>query len=126
MRGFSAADAAQALSEIASPGRRLSAGDRVVREGSKADSLFVLLDGLATAHRTLQGGQQIVAIYIPGDFLNLAAYVSDTPNACVQVRGRASVGQISRQRLDPLLDASPTLARWLLVELASTSVMLQE
>ena len=63
-----------ALSDV----RRLDPSHTVVREGERADSLHLLLDGWACRYKlTKDGARQIPALLTPGDFCDLDALLFD-------------------------------------------------
>lgn len=125
-RSAASADADR-LASMASRPRFYPKGEAVIREGDRVDGLNVLVDGVAHAVRAVSGGtQQTVALFVAGDILDAKAFVFDRSSVSIRAASAARVAHLPRQRLDPMLDESPSLARWLLSVMASDNAVLEQ
>ena len=90
-------------------------GEVIVREGDVGSECYVLLRGRATVTRR---GRRLAELG-PGDhFGELAALRLPGRTATVTMRTEGQLLALDAERLAAMLDASPSLARWLLHRLA--------
>jgi CRP-like cAMP-binding protein len=103
-----------ALEESASPPRRYVSGQEMVVQGSSPQESTVLLEGLTARANTLyDGGQQITALHIPGDFVDLHSFLLPRMDHSVVALTNCLVTTIAHERLRTLTARLPHLARLL-------------
>lgn len=115
-----------ALEDVVSPLKSVDAGTDLVREGERADSLFIVSKGWACRYTTTQeGGRQLPALLVPGDIGNLDSLLFDRLDYGLRTLTRAMVVVLPRDRALALAAQHPGIARlftWLaLVENAILS-----
>jgi len=127
LRRFAPPSQADQLASVASPLKLWPKGDYLLREGAAVAALSILIDGVAQACRALPGGaQQTIALYVPGDILDAKGLVLDRSSVSIRAATPIRVAHIPRHRLDELIDAHPSYARWLLAVIASDTAVLEE
>src|SRR4051794_39232077 len=88
----------------------------MVVQGSSPQESTLLLEGLTARANTLyDGAQQITALHIPGDFVDLHSFLLRTMDHSVVALTDCRVASLSHQRLRTLTSRFPHLARlfWL-------------
>jgi len=108
---------AKELRQIANLGCRLNVADGTVltKQGKAGREFFLLLDGAARCY--VDGN--LVANFGPGDFFGEMALLDHGPrHATVIADGASDVLVLYGNEFDNLLDASPSIAKKLLVALA--------
>ena len=120
------ADERRAIDEALSSARSVRPNVDLVREGERADSIFILVDGWACRYATTpDGSRQLPAILIPGDVANLDTLMFERLNYGVRTLTEASVVALPRDRALALVAEHPGIAKtftWLaLVENAILS-----
>ncbi|WP_419826315.1 Crp/Fnr family transcriptional regulator [Sphingomonas sp.] len=116
----------QALEVAASPARSVGSNVDLVREGERADSLFIVIDGWACRYTTTRdGARQISALLVPGDVGNLDSLMFDRLDYGVRTLTQATMLTLPRDSALGLAAQQPGIARtftWLaLVENAILS-----
>ena len=77
--------ACEALAAAAGGPRRFARGELICSEGDRVEALPVLIDGLALGSLRLPaGGQQHVALQVPGDLLDQHGFVLDRVSLTIQ------------------------------------------
>src|SRR4051794_37857972 len=66
----------QALRDLAGPARTLAGGSDIISEGDIATTSTLVTDGFCIRYRMMgEGGRQITAIHIAGDFVDLHGFL---------------------------------------------------
>lgn len=93
-------------------GRRVSAGDDVVREGEVSTSVSLLIEGLACRFKTMPDGRrQIMGFLLPGDLVDLYGYMAGQMDHSVGALTPCKLTAAPHQKLHDALEQSPPLAR---------------
>jgi CRP-like cAMP-binding protein len=91
--------------------RRVPAGAHLVRDGDRPDHCCALLSGFAFRHKiTGDGGRQIMAIHMEGDFLDLQNALLSISDHNVQVLTDAEIVFVPRDAIRELALAHPAIA----------------
>jgi len=116
-----------ALGNVVVSTRSVSANTDLVRQGERADSLFIVADGWACRYTTTrEGGRQFPALMVPGDVGNLDSLMFDRLDYGVRTLTQATIVSLPRDRVLALAAQHPGIGRtftWLaLVENAILSI----
>jgi len=116
-----------ALGNVVVSTRSVSANTDLVRQGERADSLFIVADGWACRYTTTrEGGRQFPALMVPGDVGNLDSLMFDRLDYGVRTLTQATIVTLPRDRVLALAAQHPGIGRtftWLaLVENAILSI----
>ena len=92
--------------------REFQPGDVIVEEGEPGSSMFALVEGSVEVVRTLKSGRRrTVAFLGEGDFFGEMSILSDVPRlATVKAFERTAVLELSRERLDRIIQQHPSVA----------------
>jgi CRP-like cAMP-binding protein len=103
-----------ALAAAMSPPRTVPAGQTIIQQFSKPAESTLLLSGMIGRMVTLKGGtQQITALQVPGDFVDLHAFLLSRMDHSVVAMTECTVCSIPHAALRRLGDDYPRLARGL-------------
>jgi CRP-like cAMP-binding protein len=95
-----------------SPTRIFEAGTDLVREGSDAASLYILVEGWACRFSTTaQGGRQICGFVLPGEIANLDSVIFDRTDLGVRAITQLRAVAVPRRDVLNLANESPDLAQ---------------
>lgn len=84
----------------------------LIDEGDRPERVHVVLDGFACRYKFLpDGGRQMLACLLPGDFCDLHAAVLGTMDHTVATVCASRVGSISRADVERITNTSRTLSR---------------
>lgn len=120
-------DEADSLKSICSDVKCYGRGDVVVEEGSSPTESCVLLSGMAFRFRVLaDGGRQIMALHVAGDFVDLHSFVLRPMDHGVAAASPAEVAHVPHTRIARLLDDHPRLAQALMWDLALDAATFRE
>lgn len=124
--GFLSREEQHALEEAVSPVKSVGPNIDLVREGARADTLFIVTDGWACRYTTTrEGGRQLPALLVPGDVVNLDSLMFDQLDYGVRTITQMTIVALTRDRASALAAQHPGIARtftWLgLVENAILS-----
>ena len=90
--------------------RRVAAGAHLVRDGDRPESCCVLLSGFAYRHKsTGEGGRQVLAIHIAGDFVDLQNSLLEVSDHNVQMLTDGDVASVPRETIRELALARPAI-----------------
>jgi CRP-like cAMP-binding protein len=104
----------QALCGALNAPRRFSAGEELVREGSKPRESTVLLDGWAARITTLErGAQQISELHVPGDFVDLHSFLLHRMDHSVVALSDGMMVGLPHSELRRMTERFPHLTRML-------------
>lgn len=94
--------------------RRFAAGEDLVVEGSRPGYSSLLVDGFAARYKlTAEGTRQITAIHVPGDFVDLHAFLLKTMDHGVVALSTCHVGLSDHADLKTVTERHPHLTRML-------------
>jgi CRP-like cAMP-binding protein len=101
----------EALTALCSEARELGARRTVIREGDRPDFVHLILDGWAARYSLLgDGGRQITAFLIPGDFCDLHVTILGAMDHSIATLTRAAIAYVPRAAIEALT-ARPAVAR---------------
>ena len=110
---LSAAEKA-ALETLAGPTRLVAAGEDLVCEGDRPHESTLMLTGLTARYNTLrEGGRQISALHIPGDFIDLHSFPLHVMDHGVVALAPTTVASYPHASLIALTEQFPHLTRML-------------
>lgn len=93
------------------------AGADLVREGTRPDASMLVIDGFTTRYRDApDGSRQIMAIHIPGDFVDLHSFLLREMDHSVGALSACRMMRFPHVRLRALTESHPHLTRllWLM------------
>ncbi|WP_159952418.1 Crp/Fnr family transcriptional regulator [Rhizobium sp. 18065] len=94
--------------------RLVPTGVDMVREGSRPKESTLLLEGIAGRYRVLEDGKrQITALHVPGDFLDLHAFMLKTMDHGVIALSPCKVAAAEHKDLKQVTETCPHLTRML-------------
>jgi CRP-like cAMP-binding protein len=102
---------------------RFPAGSDLVREGARPDSSMLVIDGFTTRYRDApDGSRQIMAIHIPGDFVDLHSLLLKEMDHSVGALSACRVMRFAHVNLRRLTETHPHLTRllWLMTLIDSS------
>ncbi len=89
------------------PGREI-----IVRKQTRLTESTLLVDGFMCRYRDDRNGlRQLVAVHVPGDFVDLHAYPLQTLDHDVASLTRVTIATVPHSALDQLLEDRPSMAR---------------
>ncbi len=92
--------------------RELPPRHDLIREGDKPVSVFVMLEGWAFRYKMLpEGGRQITAFLMPGDFCEPHVAILDKMDHSIATLTRSCVAMIPREKMEELTETRPHLKR---------------
>ncbi|WP_117191137.1 Crp/Fnr family transcriptional regulator [Rhizobium terrae] len=104
----------ETLKAILHRGRRFSAAEDIVSEGSRPGYSSLLIDGFAARYKlTAEGTRQITAIHIAGDFVDLHAFLLKTMDHGVIALSNCQIALAEHPDLKLITERQPHLARML-------------
>jgi CRP-like cAMP-binding protein len=108
---FLSRDERHALEDAVSPARSVNTNTDLVREGARADTLFIVIQGWACRYTTMKGGgRQIPALLMPGDVGNLDSLMFHRLDYGVRTLTQATVIALPRDRALALAAQHPGIA----------------
>jgi CRP-like cAMP-binding protein len=103
-----------ALDTIVSPLKRVRSGTDLVREGERPRESILVIEGFAGRYNTLHdGGRQISAIHVAGDFVDLHSFLLHVMDHGVIALGPCSIATVSHDALRSVTREFPHLTRLL-------------
>lgn len=100
------------LTEACTVQRDVPPGYDLIREGDKPVSVFVMLEGWACRYKLLpEGGRQITAFLMPGDFCDMHVAVLDQMDHSIATISRSRVAMVSRAKIEALIESRPAITR---------------
>lgn len=102
------------LESVVKRDRIVAVGEDIVVEGSRPLESTLLLDGIAARYRVLEDGKrQITALHVPGDFVDLHAFMLKTIDHGVVALSPCKVAAATHRDLNVITQTSPHLTRLL-------------
>ena len=97
----------------------IAAHSDIAREGIIAEESAVLLHGYAFRQKVLEGGsRQIVALHIPGDFIDLHSLVLKPLDHSITASTRTVIAKIPHGEIFQTMEKYPNLARTFMWDIA--------
>ena len=95
-------------------GRDFAVGQDLVSVGSRPTYSTLLVEGLAARYKVLEdGGRQFTSLQVPGDFVDLHAFLLKTMDHGIIALSKCRVMYADHSRLRTITEQSPHLARLL-------------
>ncbi|UZK65826.1 Crp/Fnr family transcriptional regulator [Sphingomonas sp. M1-B02] len=92
--------------------RELPAGFHLIREGDCPDPVFVMLEGWAFRYKILpDGGRQIIAFMLPGDFCDVHISVLEEMDHSIVTLTKSRVAAIPHTQMEALVESRPSITR---------------
>lgn len=92
--------------------RNVPARHDLIREGDKPGPVFVVVEGWACRYKILpEGGRQIVAFLIPGDFCDMHVAVLDEMDHSIATLTTARIALIPQAEIEALIDTRPSITK---------------
>jgi CRP-like cAMP-binding protein len=91
----------------------LADGAPIARRGSECSWSTILIEGFSVRAIERRGGNHIVSLQVPGDFVDLPAFALKRLDHDIQALGPARIGRVSHARIRQVIDRQPHLARLL-------------
>lgn len=92
--------------------REVPARRDLIREGDRARSVFLVLDGWACRYKTLPDGRrQIVGFFIPGDLCDLKVYLLDRMDHNIGAISPLTVAEIAPDEFDQMMVDYPRITK---------------
>lgn len=102
----------QALGDAMLPAKAVKANIDLVREGERADSLYLVTEGWACRYATTEAGErQLPALLVPGDVANLDIVMFDRLDYGVRTLSATTIVALPRDRARALAEEHPGIAR---------------
>ena len=101
----------EALASLCTDARDMEPRRNIIREGDRPDFVHLMVEGWAARYKLLpDGGRQITAFLIPGDFCDLHITILQEMDHSIATLTRARVAYIPRSQMDELT-GRPGLAK---------------
>lgn len=105
-------DNVQLLIDACQNVRQLQANHHLIQEGDRPDPVFVMLDGWACRYKILpDGGRQIMAFMLPGDFCDIHIAVLEAMDHSIMTLTKARVASLPRAQMEALVESRPAITR---------------
>jgi CRP-like cAMP-binding protein len=105
-------DAVRAILAVPHRLRALRPGEYFLREGERPKTSTVVIDGYIYRHKLVHdGGRQIVAVHIPGDFVDLQNILLDQADHNIQALTRATLCEFPHAQMLDLAFRHPAIGR---------------
>jgi CRP-like cAMP-binding protein len=105
-----------AIQAISFTTKHIGVGPYIVRQHDPVESVCIIISGLAFSSKTVgDGDRQIVALHLPGDFLNLEHAMLPTADYSIQMQTAGTVALVSASTLRELAFGHAAIANamWL-------------
>ncbi|KAA0694524.1 Crp/Fnr family transcriptional regulator [Neorhizobium sp. P12A] len=107
-------DEVRDLTSVIVKERRFSAGEDLVSEGARPTYSTLLLDGFSGRYKVLSDGtRQITALHVPGDFVDLHAFLLKQMDHGIIAMSACHVAFADHAQLKRITEKSPHLTRLL-------------
>lgn len=107
-------DEKSALAETVSVGREFATGQDLVSDGDRPTYSTILIEGLAARYKVLENGaRQITALHVPGDFVDLHAFLLRTLDHGIVALTPCRALFADHKRLRHITEREPHLTRLL-------------
>lgn len=103
-----------ALEQAAGPISALSPRHMLIREGDPVSMSTYLVDGFMCRYKDdREGYRQLIAVHVPGDFVDLHAYPLKRLDHDVATMTACTIAQVPHNRLDEIMAERPGMAKLL-------------
>lgn len=100
------------LRDASSSPRKVKANTDLIHEGDEPENVFLIMEGLACRYKsTWEGGRQIFAYLVPGDFCDLHVALLDEMDHSIATLSACSVVTIPKRKVLELTETRPALTR---------------
>lgn len=100
------------LRDASATPRKVKANTDLIREGDVPDNVFLIMEGIACRYKsTPEGGRQIFAYLVPGDFCDLHVALLDEMDHSIATLTPCSVVRIPKGKVLELTETRPALTR---------------
>ena len=107
--------------------REYSRGDVIVQQGSTPNESVLLMAGITFRYKMLKGGsRQIVAVQVPGDFVDLHCFVLKPIDHEIAAGSPVRVGRVPHSAIEAILEKHPRLVRALMWDMAVDGAISRE
>lgn len=97
----------EALYDLYADCRNFGARRNLIREGDRPDHILLMIEGWAARYKLLpDGGRQITAFLIPGDFCDFHVTILGAMDHGIATLTRSRVAYVPWQRMDELIERS--------------------
>lgn len=113
LSGFAALQSAERemLANVCDTTRVVPARYDLIREGDKPGPVFIMLEGWACRYKLLpEGGRQIMAFLMPGDFCDMHVAVLDEMDHNIGTITRSRIASVPRARMEELINATQPIS----------------
>jgi len=94
--------------------RHVATGEDIVAEGSRPTHSTLILDGIAARYKVLEdGGRQFTSLQVPGDFVDLHAFLLKTMDHGIIALSPCRVAAAEHGKLRAITEQAPHLTRLL-------------
>ena len=108
---LSAADR-EVLENLVRDGQRITARQDLISDGDRPKFVHVLLEGFACRYKTLpDGGRQIMALLLPGDFCDLHVAILGEMDHSIGTLSPCKVARLGRGAVEELAASQPRIMR---------------
>lgn len=116
-----------ALEALPSRLKELRRHETIVEAGTSPRESIILLTGMAFRVKMLpEGTRQVVALHVPGDFMDLHSYVLHPMDHAVVAASPAMMALVPHEKLDLILDRYPRLTKRLMWDMAIDAAVARE
>jgi CRP-like cAMP-binding protein len=107
--------------------REYARGELIAAQGSIQEESAIVMSGFTCRFKDLpDGGRQIVAIQVPGDFVDLHSFVLKPMDHAVGAASTTHIGRIPHKAIEDLLEKHPRMARTLMWDIAVDGAISRE
>jgi CRP-like cAMP-binding protein len=104
-----------------------SRGQVIINQGEKTDESALVVYGITFRFKLLpEGLRQIVALQVPGDFVDLHSFVLKPLDHAIGAASPVQMGKVPHTAIQALIDHHPRLARWLMWDMALDAAISRE
>jgi CRP-like cAMP-binding protein len=101
------------LESVVDKVERFTAPHTVLKRGDVVDQSTILIEGTIARVIHEDGKRHIVALHVPGDFVDLHGFALKRLDHDVVSIGSVQIGYVPHERIQVILETEPTLARML-------------
>ena len=120
-------EARAALEAMPSRLREYAKGEQIAEQGSSPDESAIMVTGCAFRYKRLGDGErQIVALHVPGDFVDLHSFVLKPMDHSVTAACQSIVARVPHAKITEVLKHHPHLTRNLMWDMALDAAIARE
>jgi CRP-like cAMP-binding protein len=102
-------------------------GQVIVNQGEKTDESAIVISGITFRFKLLpEGLRQIVALQVPGDFVDLHSFVLKPLDHAIGAASVVQIGKVPHSAIQRLIDQNPRIVRWLMWDMALDAAISRE